>query len=109
MEQGLSTGRDPLEQILVAISLLQQLQKRALSLDPGGVDTAHFAGLANAQEAIQTGTLAPELALFRIADLAIELVPAQGAECGYSRGIRWFIAPALVLRPMTKACEMRSC
>ena len=92
MEQGLSTGRDPLEQILVAISLLQQLQKRALSLDPGGVDTAHFAGLANAQEAIQTGTLAPELALFRIADLAIELVPAQGA------GVWLFAGDSLVYR-----------
>jgi hypothetical protein len=92
MEQGLSAGRDPLEQILVAISLLQQLQKRALSLDSGGDDTAHFAGLANAQEAIQTGTLAPELALFRIADLAIELVPAQGA------GVWLFAGDSLVYR-----------
>ena len=92
MEQGLSAGRDPLEQILVAISLLQQLQKRALSLDSGGDDTAHFAGLANAQEAIQTGTLAPELALFRIADLAIELVPAQGA------GVWLFAGDLLVYR-----------
>jgi len=92
MEQGLSAGRDPLEQILVAISLLQQLQKRALSLDSGADDTAHFAGLANAQEAIQTGTLAPELALFRIADLAIELVPAQGA------GVWLFAGDLLVYR-----------
>ena len=92
MEQGLSPGRDSLEQILVAVSLIQQLQKRALSLDSGSADTAHFAGLANAQEAIQTGTLAPELALFRIADLAIELVPAQGA------GVWLFAGNSLVFR-----------
>ena len=92
MEQGLSPGRDSLEQILVAVSLIQQLQKRALSLDSGSDDIAHFAGLANAQEAIQTGTLAPELALFRIADLAIELVPAQGA------GVWLFAGDSLVYR-----------
>ena len=92
MEQGLSPSRDSLEQVLVAVSLIQQLQKRALSLDSGGDDTAHFAGLANAQEAIQTGTLAPELALFRIADLALELVPAQGA------GVWLFAGDSLVYR-----------
>jgi len=92
MEQGLSPGRDSLEQILVAVSLIQQLQKRAISLDPGSPDTEHFTGLANAQEAIQTGTLAPELALFRIADLALELVPAQGA------GVWLFAGNSLVYR-----------
>ena len=92
MEQGLSPGRDSLEQILVAVSLIQQLQKRALSLDSGSDDTEHFTGLANAQEAIQTGTLAPELALFRTADLALELVPAQGA------GVWLFAGDSLVYR-----------
>jgi hypothetical protein len=92
MEQGLSPGRDSLEQVLVAVSLIQQLQKRALALDSGSGDTEHFTGLANAQEAIQTGTLAPELALFRIADLAIELVPAQGA------GVWLFAGDSLVYR-----------
>jgi hypothetical protein len=92
MEQGLSPGRDSLEQILVAVSLIQQLQKRAISLDSGSDETAPFAGLANAQEAIQTGTLAPELALFRTADLALELVPAQGA------GVWLFAGNSLVYR-----------
>jgi TPR repeat protein len=91
MEQVLSAGRDPLEQILVAVSLIQQLQKRALSLDSSS-ETARFAGVANAQEAIQTGTLGPELALFRIADLALELVPGQGA------GVWLFAGDLLVYR-----------
>jgi hypothetical protein len=92
MDQLLPLGRESFEQILATAWLLQQLQKRAARLGSEREDTPLLADLADTQQAIQTGALSPEAALFRIAELALELVPAQGA------GVWLFAGDAFVYR-----------
>ena len=80
MDQQSPLGRDSFEQILATAWVLQQFQKRASYLGANESEGApQLVDLANAQQAIQTGSLSPEAALLRIAELALELVPAQGA------------------------------
>lgn len=96
MDQRLTLDRASFERFLATASLLQQLQKRALSIT---AQNSHIEDLApqltdlvNTQQAIQTGSLTLDAALLRISALALRLVPAQGA------GVWLFSGDALVYR-----------
>ncbi len=80
MDQQLNLDRTSFERFLATASLLQQLQKRAISLNSRAEDMApQLAELVNTQQAIQAGALSVDEALLRITALAVRLVPAQGA------------------------------
>ena len=96
MDQRFSLDRTSFERFLATASLLQQLQKRAVSLDSHTEDLApQLTELVNTQQAIQAGTLSVDAALLRISALALRLVPAQGA------GVWLFSGDALLYRAGT--------
>ncbi len=96
MDQRFSLDRTSFERFLATASLLQQLQKRAVSPDPHAEDLApQLTELVNTQQAIQDGTLSVDAALLRISALALRLVPAQGA------GVWLFSGDALLYRAGT--------
>ena len=72
MDQQLNLDRTSFERFLATASLLQQLQKRAISLNSHAEDMApQLAELVNTQQAIQAGALSVDEALLRITALAL--------------------------------------
>ncbi|HEV7220312.1 MAG TPA: hypothetical protein VGN39_15685 [Terriglobales bacterium] len=93
MDQRFSLDRTSFERFLATASLLQQLQKRAISLSSHVEDLApQLTELSDTQQAIQAGILSVDAALLRISALALRLIPAQGA------GVWVFSGDALLYR-----------
>ncbi len=96
MDQRFSLDRTSFERFLATASLLQQLQKRAISQSSHVGDLApQLTELSDTQQAIQAGMLSVDAALLRISALALRLIPAQGA------GVWVFSGDALLYRAGT--------
>ncbi len=80
MDQQFSLDRTSFERFLATASLLQQLQKRAVSQSTPLENLApQLTDLSDTQQAIQAGIFSVDAALLRISALALRLIPAQGA------------------------------